>query len=117
MPSSPLLGPADTTVCPSMSTTAAFPRPAVVDGRRIDAVEHPGDPDRRALVLLHEGLGSVGLWRGFPAALQAATGRRVVSFSRWGHGRSERPPRPRTPAFFHQEASEVLPALLEQVGA
>jgi pimeloyl-ACP methyl ester carboxylesterase len=68
-------------------------------------------------VLLHEGLGAVGLWRGFPEALQAATGRRLIAFSRFGHGRSEPPPRPRTPAFFHEEALEVLPAVLAQLGA
>jgi pimeloyl-ACP methyl ester carboxylesterase len=100
-----------------MSSTAAVPRPAVAGGRRIEAVEHAGDPDRRPLVLLHEGLGSVGLWRDFPAALHAATGRRVLAFSRHGHGRSERPPRPRTPAFFHEEALEVLPELLPQLDA
>src|SRR4051795_9483464 len=100
-----------------MTVTAAVPRSAVVLGRRIDAVEHPGEPDRRAIVLLHEGLGSVGLWRGFPAALQAATGRRVLAFSRHGHGRSQTPPRPRTPAFFHEEALDVLPALLPQLDA
>jgi pimeloyl-ACP methyl ester carboxylesterase len=90
---------------------------ATVDSRRIEAVELPGDAARRPLVLLHEGLGSVGLWRGFPAALAEATGRRVIGFSRFGHGRSERPPRPRTPAFFHEEALEVLPALLPQLDA
>jgi pimeloyl-ACP methyl ester carboxylesterase len=100
-----------------MSATAAVPRPATVDGRRIEAVELPGDAARRPLVLLHEGLGSVGLWRGFPAALNEATGRRVLAFSRFGHGRSEPPPRPRTPAFFHEEALEVLPALLPQLDA
>ena len=100
-----------------MSATAETPRPATVEGRRIEAVELPGDVDRRALVLLHEGLGSVGLWRGFPAALNAATGRRVLAFSRFGHGHSEPPPRPRTPAFFHEEALEVLPALLPQLDA
>jgi pimeloyl-ACP methyl ester carboxylesterase len=68
-------------------------------------------------VLLHEGLGSVGLWRDFPSRLNEATGRRVVAFSRFGHGRSEPPPRPRTPAFFHEEALEVLPEVLAQVGA
>src|ERR671939_1263387 len=88
-----------------------------VASRRIEAVELPGAPDRPALVLLHEGLGSVGLWRDFPAALQAATGRRVLAFSRHGHGRSEPPPRPRTPAFFHEEALDVLPALLPQLDA
>src|SRR3954449_13553517 len=100
-----------------MSATAAVPRPATVDGRRIDAVGIPGAPGRRPLVLLHEGLGSVGLWRDFPAALNEATGRGVLAFSRFGHGRSEPPPRPRTPAFFHEEALEVLPALLRQLDA
>jgi pimeloyl-ACP methyl ester carboxylesterase len=68
-------------------------------------------------VLLHEGLGSVGLWRDFPLRLSEATGRRVVAFSRFGHGRSEPPPRLRTPAFFHEEALEVLPDVLAQLGA
>jgi pimeloyl-ACP methyl ester carboxylesterase len=96
---------------------APIPRAAAVDGLRIEAVEHPGDPGRRALVLLHEGLGSVGLWRGFPDALRDATGRRVIAFSRFGHGRSDRPRAPRTPAFFHEEALDVLPALLTQLDA
>ena len=68
-------------------------------------------------MLLHEGLGSVGLWRGFPQALREATGRRVVAFSRFGHGRSDPPRAPRTPAFFHEEAHDVLPALLAQLDA
>ena len=83
----------------------------------IEAVEHPGDPARRPIVLLHEGLGSVGLWRGFPASLAEATGRRVIVFSRFGHGRSAPPPRPRTPLFFHEEALDVLPELLDRFGA
>src|SRR4051795_1463172 len=100
-----------------MSATTAIPRPATVEGRRIEAVELPGDAGRRPLVLLHEGLGSVGLWRDFPARLNEATGRRVIAFSRFGHGRSEPPPKPRTPAFFHEEALEVLPELLTQLDA
>lgn len=87
-----------------------------VDGRRLEAAQWNGDPQRAPLVLLHEGLGSVGLWRGFPAALAAATGRRVVAYSRFGHGRSAAPPHPRTPAFFTDEALAVLPAVLEQLG-
>jgi len=101
----------------STAAPAALPRPLTVAGRRLDAVELPGDPDRAALVLLHEGLGSVGLWRGFPAALAAATGRRVLAFSRFGHGRSEPPPAPRTPRFFHEEALDVLPAVLAALDA
>ncbi len=90
---------------------------ATVDGLTVEVSDLAGDRGRRALVLLHEGLGSVGLWRGFPQALQAATGRRVLAFSRFGHGSSDPPPRPRTPAFFHEEALDVLPALLAQLDA
>jgi pimeloyl-ACP methyl ester carboxylesterase len=100
-----------------MSATAEIPRPVTVGGRRLDALEIEGDAGRPALVLLHEGLGSVGLWRAFPRALADATARRVIAFSRYGHGRSEPPPAPRTPAFFHEEARDVLPELLEQVAA
>ncbi len=94
-----------------MDTTIA------IGGRRLEAAVWDGDPGRRSLVLLHEGLGSVGLWRDLPARLNEATGRRVVAFSRFGHGRSEPPPRPRTPAFFHEEALDVLPGVLTQLGA
>jgi pimeloyl-ACP methyl ester carboxylesterase len=58
----------------------------------------------------------VGLWRGFPARLHEATGRRLIAFSRFGHGRSAPPLQPRTPAFFHEEALEVLPRLLDDLG-
>jgi pimeloyl-ACP methyl ester carboxylesterase len=88
-----------------------------VDGRRVELLDLPGDDGRAPLVLLHEGLGSVGLWRGLPGLLAAATGRRVIAFSRFGHGRSEPPAAPRTEAFFHQEALEVLPAVLSTLHA
>lgn len=82
-------------------------------GGTLELLDIPGDPGEPPLVLLHEGLGSVGLWRGFPEALATATGRRTVAFSRYGHGQSDPPSKPRTPAFMHEEAREVLPALLE----
>ena len=88
-----------------------------VGGRRIEVVDLAGSRDRAPLVLLHEGLGSARLWRRFPEELRAATGRRVVAFSRYGHGRSEAPPRPRTPAFFHEEALAVLPEVLSGLEA
>jgi pimeloyl-ACP methyl ester carboxylesterase len=96
-------------------TASGIERLLIVAGRRVEAVELPGDPDKSVLVLLHEGLGSVGLWREFPEALHAATDRRVIAFSRFGHGRSEPPPLPRTPAFFHAEALDVLPEVLVQL--
>ena len=90
-------------------------RPVTVGGRRLEVVALPGG-SAAPIVLLHEGLGSAGLWRDFPGALAEATGRRVLAFSRFGHGRSGPPPRPRTPTFFHEEALEVLPELLGQLG-
>jgi pimeloyl-ACP methyl ester carboxylesterase len=87
-----------------------------VPGGRLELLDLPGDPAGPPLVLLHEGLGSVGLWRSFPADLNRATGLRTVVFSRFGHGRSDPPPHPRTPSFMHEEAREVLPAVLAALG-
>jgi pimeloyl-ACP methyl ester carboxylesterase len=68
--------------------------------------------------MLHEGLGSVGLWRDFPEALQRATGRRIIAFSRFGHGRSETSPWPRdVRGHHHREARLVMPDLLDRFGA
>lgn len=78
-------------------------------------LDFPGDAGQPSLVLLHEGLGSVGLWRGFPDTLAHATGRRTVAFSRYGHGQSDPPPKPRTPTFMHEEALEVLPELIAKL--
>jgi pimeloyl-ACP methyl ester carboxylesterase len=80
-------------------------------GGSVEVLELPGGAP--PLVLLHEGLGSVGLWREFPQRLQSLTGRRLIAFSRFGHGRSDPPAHPRTPAFFHEEALDVLPELLQ----
>lgn len=82
-----------------------------VPGGRVEYDDVPGDPDLAPLLFLHEGLGSVGLWRGFHRRIAAATGRRAVAYSRLGHGSSEPPPQPRTPRFMHAEAAMVVPAL------
>lgn len=67
---------------------------------------------RPTLVLLHEGLGSVALWRDFPAQLAQASGCRTLVWSRLGHGHSAALPAPRTPSYLHEEALQRLPALL-----
>lgn len=85
-----------------------------VGGSELEVLDLPGTD--APVVLMHEGLGSVGLWRDFPQALAVATGRRVIAFSRFGHGRSGPTPVPRTPAFFEYEAAQVLPELLERLG-
>jgi len=91
-----------------------LPRVAVPGGR-VEYLDIAGDPKRAPLLLLHEGLGSVRLWRDWPAALAAASGRRLVAYSRLGHGFSDLPPAPRTAAFMHEEAATVVPALRAQL--
>ena len=54
----------------------------------------PGPGEAPTLVLLHEGLGCVALWRDVPERLAAATGWGVFAYSRFGYGRSDRPPCP-----------------------
>ena len=82
----------------------------------IELLDLPGDADRPVIVLLHEGLGSVGLWREFPCQLQAGTHAPIIAYSRYGHGQSDPPPEPRTPNFMHDEALDVLPELLAGPG-
>jgi pimeloyl-ACP methyl ester carboxylesterase len=66
------------------------------------------------LVFLHEGLGSVRMWRDFPAVLADRTGCRAFVYSRQGHGDSPPLTAPRTVRFMHDEAVQVLPRVLEQ---
>jgi pimeloyl-ACP methyl ester carboxylesterase len=76
-------------------------------------------PARRAglatLVFLHEGLGSLALWRDFPAALAERTGSGAVVYSRYGNGFSAVLSGPRAPAYMHDEALRLLPALLHEL--
>lgn len=70
------------------------------------------------VVFLHEGLGSVSMWRDFPQRVCAEHGLRGLLFSRYGYGRSTpKPPVERwAPDFMHQQAHEVLPRLFEALG-
>src|SRR5438552_1132521 len=68
------------------------------------------------IVMLHEGLGSVGLWGDFPEKLQAATGAGVFAWSRAGYGASTPVKLPRPMDYMHIEALEVLPKLLDAIG-
>lgn len=65
------------------------------------------------LVLLHEGLGSVELWRGFPQALAEATGYGVFAYDRRGYGRSSGHPAPWPVDYMTREAEDVLPGVLD----
>ncbi|HEX2154897.1 MAG TPA: alpha/beta hydrolase [Acidimicrobiia bacterium] len=74
-----------------------------------------GDARRGWLVFLHEGLGSVELWREFPEMVAGSTGRPALVYSRRGHGWSEPLDSSRPPGFMHDEALSVLPALLDRL--
>jgi len=60
------------------------------------------------IILLHEGLGSLSMWRDFPGALAAATHRPVIAWSRRGHGGSDRLQTRREPDYMHHEAELLL---------
>lgn len=68
------------------------------------------------IVMLHEGLGCVGLWGKFPQHLAAATGAGVFVFSRAGYGKSSPGTLPRSVSFMHEEACTVLPRVLAAIG-
>ena len=86
-------------------------------GKRLEAVAYGPPPDRApTIVMLHEGLGCVALWRDFPAKLAAATGHGVFAYSRAGYGRSERIDLPRPLDYMAREARSSLPAALEAMG-
>ena len=76
----------------------------------------PLPQDAPTIVMLHEGLGSAGLWGDFPQQLQAATGAGVFLYSRAGYGASTPVQLPRTVEYMHCEALDVLPKLLDQIG-
>lgn len=68
------------------------------------------------IVFLHEGLGSVSLWREFPDRVAEATGAGAVVYSRYGYGQSSTLDEKIQPDYMHREALDALPALLYTLG-
>lgn len=90
------------------------PKFAIAGGHRLEYEILPGrDTDRAPLVLLHEGLGSIALWRDFPQLLVAATGRSALVYSRYGYGHSDALAEARRPDYLHVEALRTLSELLD----
>ena len=87
----------------------------VVLGTRLEVAWAGDKSDGPTLVFLHEGLGSVSMWRDFPERVAQETGRRALVYSRRGYGRSEVAPVPRALTYMHEEARTVLPALLKEL--
>ncbi|MYH89737.1 MAG: alpha/beta hydrolase [Gammaproteobacteria bacterium] len=69
------------------------------------------------LVLLHEGLGCIDLWRDFPQRLASRSGFGVFAYSRVGYGRSDPCTLPRPLTYMHHEAENILPQVLESLEA
>jgi pimeloyl-ACP methyl ester carboxylesterase len=76
----------------------------------------PGPAEAPTIVLLHEGLGCVELWRDVPEQLAAATGWGVFGYSRFGYGRSDLTSLPRPMTYMQREALVVLPQVLRKAG-
>jgi len=88
-----------------------------LDGRRLETAWWGPAPDQApTLVLLHEGLGCVALWRDVPERLQAATGCGVFAWSRFGYGQSDPALLPRPMTYMHDEAMDILPRVLDAAG-
>jgi len=87
-----------------------------VGGRRLEAKTWGPPPSKAStIVLLHEGLGSVGLWRDFPEKLARATGLGVFAYSREGYGASDPVELPRPINYMEKHAREVLPHVLDAI--
>lgn len=85
-----------------------------VDGVALEyAWTGPAPEDAPTLVLLHEGLGCVALWKDFPERLAEATGLGVMAYSRRGYGGSDPVDVPRPLTYMHDEGLEILPKLLD----
>jgi pimeloyl-ACP methyl ester carboxylesterase len=89
----------------------------VADGKRLEAVAYGPPPDQApTIVMLHEGLGCIALWRDFPAKLAAATGHGVFAYSRAGYGGSDPVDLPRPLDYMGREAQFSLPVVVEAIG-
>lgn len=94
----------------------AFMQPAA--GRMLECVmlNEQAASNAAPLVFLHEGLGSVALWRDFPAAVAAETDRRALVYSRYGYGQSDVLEEPFDIGYMHDEGTIALPGLLDALG-
>ena len=89
----------------------------VAGGLRLEYLDYPAHrPGLPTILMLHEGLGCIAMWRHFPERVAAVTGCRVIVWSRAGYGHSQPYAEARTPRYMHREALEALPALLAELG-
>src|SRR5512146_3498054 len=88
----------------------------VVDGKRLETLwVEPYRAVGPTIVMLHEGLGSIALWKDFPHRLAERSSSRVLVYSRYGHGSAEKLAEKRPVSFRHREGEVVLPELLDKL--
>ena len=88
----------------------------LIRGSKLEVASWGPEPEKApTLILLHEGLGCVSLWRDFPEKLAQATGFGVFAYSRAGYGASDPVPLPRPLDYMTREAVDVLPGLLDAI--
>jgi pimeloyl-ACP methyl ester carboxylesterase len=84
----------------------------MIAGKRLEYGLHGAGDQGPTLVFLHEGLGSLGLWRDVPQQIAESTGCAALVYSRAGYGNSDPADLPRPIRFMHDEALITLPELL-----
>ena len=67
------------------------------------------------LILLHEGLGSVAMWRDIPKLIHEKTKMNILVYSRIGYGKSSKAELPRPTNYMSIEAEEYLPIILQKL--
>ena len=86
-----------------------------INEKSLESVWHgPTPEDAPTLIFLHEGLGSVSMWRDFPKKLSLQTGCGALVYSRFGYGQSEKCELPWSLNFMHKEGLEILPEIIAQ---
>lgn len=101
----------------SANVAAEFSGTVTSDVDLADLNWNADNTERPVIVLLHEGLGSVALWRNFPELLSQCTNCAVFCYSRAGYGLSDPVALPRPLDYMSREATRVLPLVLDAIGA
>jgi len=99
-----------------VSKSGASRGEVIAGGKRLETLWiEPEQTGRATIVMLHEGLGSIALWKDFPQRLASRTGCGVLVYSRYGHGSSDKLMEKRPVEFMHHEGEVVLPEVLDKL--
>lgn len=100
----------------SVITPQTFRVPTPEGQLHVQRWQPPVMADKAPIVLLHDSLGCVALWRAFPAQLAAATGRAVIAYDRLGFGQSDAHPGRLAPGFVQAEVAASFTPVHQALG-